>query len=122
MKYSVWVPQIRTATPQKDALALTLTDPAPEDLFSYRAKGVFALLNVNCAATTQAYLSYSGAAVLTNLNTACNGGDFGDWKGVAGSPQVQGAFGTPGQFVPHGANEFAAMSAIGYTLALEPGT
>jgi hypothetical protein len=95
-------------------------NPAPEDLFSYTAKGVRASLNVNCAALTQAYFSYSGAANITDLNTACNGGDFGDWKGVNGDPQVQDAYATPSQLVPYGSSELAAMSAIGYTLAPAP--
>jgi hypothetical protein len=97
-------------------------NPAPEDLFSYTAKNVRASLNVNCAAITQAYFSYSGAVNIANLNTACNGGDFGDWQGINGDPQVQDAYATAGQLVPYGSSELAAMSAIGYTPAPEPAT
>jgi hypothetical protein len=96
-------------------------NPAPEDLFRYTANGVFATGNIDCSGTvTPAYLSYSGATVLTNLNTACNGGDFGDFTGGS---QVQNAFATPNLIYNYGANEIAAMSAIGYQVATpEPAT
>ena len=96
-------------------------NPAPQDLFRYSAAGVFGS-TVNCASPVATYFSYSGATDLTNLNSACNGADFGDW--ASGGPlQVQNAYGTPGSNPAYGPNEIAAMSAIGYTLAApEPGT
>jgi hypothetical protein len=94
-------------------------NPKPEDLFRYTAKNTFAPIGgLMCDSLTPAYLSYSGAVSLTGLNTACNGGDWGDF---IGGVQVQNANGTPNQLIPYGANEFAAMSAIGY-IAPEPGT
>ncbi len=56
------------------------------------------------------------------MNTACNGGDWGDWGGNSGA-QVQDAFTGPGAQPAYGSSELAAMSAIGYTLATpEPAT
>jgi hypothetical protein len=96
-------------------------NPAPEDLFRYTANHVFAG-TVNCASPIPAFFSYSGATDLTNFNTACNGADFGDWA-TGASAQVQDAFGSAGAQPAYGANEIAALSAIGYTLAIpEPGT
>lgn len=97
--------------------------PDPEDLFRYTGPDQFASINVNCADTiTPAYFSYTGATDITDFNTACNGADWADWS-TGSSPQVQDAFGQPGEDPAYGANEIAAMSAIGYTLAApEPGT
>ncbi len=115
-----------SSLPNTDASSGTVNflagNPAPEDLFRYTAPGVFAG-PTNCASPAPAFLSYSGATVLTYFNSACNGGDFGDWAG-AGYPQVQDAFATPGANPAYGPNEIAAESAIGYDLVAtpEPGT
>jgi hypothetical protein len=105
--------------------SISSANPAPEDLFRYTGTGQFASLSINCSNTiTPAYFSYTGATDITDFNTACNGADWADWKGGA-APQVQDAYGTPGAEPTYGANEIAAMSAIGYTLAdpvPEPGT
>ena len=99
------------------------TNPEPEDLFRYIGDGEFAPLTENCSdLSSTAYLSYSGASDITNMNTACNGGDWGDWNGNA-SAQVQDAFTGPGAQPAYGPSELDAMSAIGYTLAApEPAT
>jgi hypothetical protein len=97
-------------------------NPEPEDLFAYTGNGVFSSLTENCANLTPAYFSYSGAVDLSNFNTACNGGDWEDWGNNA-TAQVQDAFTGPGGQPAYGANEIAAMSAIGYaTTTPEPGT
>lgn len=103
------------------------TNPAPEDLFRYGANGsrIFA---VNCGTAATAFFSYNGSTDLAQFNNACNGGDFGDWQsnplpsGVLA--QVQDAFAGPGAQPLYGPNEIAALSAIGYTVAVapEPGT
>lgn len=98
------------------------SEPDPEDLFRYTAPGKFASLSPGCSNPTPAYFSYSGSLDLANFNTACNGADWGDWGGNA-TAQVQDAFGSPGAQPSYGPNEIAAMSAIGYTVALpEPST
>ena len=97
-------------------------NPAPEDLFRYNAAGqrIFA---VNCGASAvAAYFSYNGATDLTQFNNACNGADFGDWA-TGSYAQVQDAYGEQGADPAYGPNEIAALSAIGYSLAIpEPGT
>jgi hypothetical protein len=99
-------------------------NPAPEDLFRYTAGGARTFA-VNCGAgAVAAYFSYSGATDLAQFNNGCNGADFGDWSS-SGTPQVQDAYGAPGQNPSYGSNEIAALSAIGYTVAAptpEPGT
>jgi hypothetical protein len=96
-------------------------NPAPEDLFRYNAAGA-RTFSVNCASPGSAYFSYDGSTDLAQFNNACNGADFADWA-TGPSPQVQDAFGQPGTDPAYGANETAALSAIGYTLATpEPGT
>ena len=88
------------------------------------------IFTVNCATTPvpTAFFSYNGSTDLAQFNNTCNGADFGDWQsnplpnGVAA--QVQDAFATPGAQPLYGSNEIAALSAIGYTVAVapEPGT
>jgi hypothetical protein len=103
------------------------TNPAPEDLFRYGANGS-RIFSVNCAAAATAFFSYNGSTDLAQFNNACNGADFGDWQsnplptGVAA--QVQDAYASPGTQPLYGPNEIAALSAIGYTVAVapEPGT
>jgi hypothetical protein len=97
-------------------------NPAPEDLFRYTAGGTRSSLNVDCANTSTAFFSYSGAVDLAQFNGACNAADFGDWQSGT-SAQVQDAFGSPGAGSSYGPNEIAALSAIGYKVATpEPGT
>jgi hypothetical protein len=94
--------------------------PAPEDLFRYTATHTFASLSDTCASLTPAYFSYSGATDIVNFNTACNGGDWGDWTGTT---TVQNFTGGPNVTDPYSAFETDAMSAIGFQLtAPEPGT
>jgi hypothetical protein len=95
----------------------------PEDLYRYTAAagGTLANLTVNCSSPGSAYFSYgANTGALTQFNNSCNGGDFADW---AGSGQVQDAFAYPSTAPAYGANEIAALSAIGYNSAVpEPGT
>ncbi len=97
-------------------------NPAPEDLFRCNSSGGPFTSGVNCASPGNAYFSYAGTIDITQFNNACNGADFGDW--VTGTSfQVQDAFGQPGTDPAYGANEIAALSAIGYTVAApEPAT
>ena len=107
--------------------SVTSTNPLPEDLFRYGSNGS-RIFSVNCAAAATAFFSYNGSTDLAQFNNACNGADFGDWQsnpipaGVAA--QVQDAFAVSGAQPLYGANEIAALSAIGYTVAVapEPGT
>ena len=96
---------------------------SPEDLYRYTAAagGTLANLTVNCTTPGSAYFAYGpNTGALTQFNNACNGGDFADW---AGSGQVQDAFGYPSTAPAYGANEIAALSAIGYETSVpEPGT
>ncbi len=100
-------------------------DPAPEDLYRYGSNGS-RIFSLSCASAATAFFSYNGSTDLAQFNNACNGADFGDWQsnplppGVAA--QVQDAFAAPGAQPLYGANEIAALSAIGYTTAPEPGT
>jgi hypothetical protein len=112
-----------TDPPTTPCTSASASNPAPEDLFRYVGNAEFAPLTENCSdLSAQAYLSYSGAADITNMNTACNGGDWGDWGGNS-SAQVQDAFTGPGAQPTYGPSEIAAMSAIGYKLATpEPAT
>jgi hypothetical protein len=97
---------------------VTATNPAPEDLFRYNFAGQ-RIFSVNCAQSVNAYLSYSGASRIQQLNNACNNADFGDFaSGVVA--QVQDAFATQGANPTIGANEIAALSAIGYQTATAP--
>ena len=106
---------------------VTAANPAPEDLFRYGANGS-RIFTVSCGSAAKAFFSYNGSTDLAQFNNACNGADFGDWQsnplpnGVAA--QVQDAFATPGAQPLYGPNEIAALSAIGYTVAVapEPGT
>lgn len=100
---------------------VTSRNPSPEDLFRYGANGS-RIFSVNCAAATTAFFSYDGTTDLAQFNNACNNADFGDW--VTGtSLQVQDAFANPGAQPAYGANEIAALTAVGYTLAApEPAT
>lgn len=98
------------------------TTPSPEDLFRYTAAGARSSLSVNCGSPGTAFFSYSGATDLAQFNNACNGADFGDWA-TGPTAQVQDAFGNPGPQPTYGANEIAALSAIGFTVATpEPAT
>jgi hypothetical protein len=101
--------------------------PLPEDLYRYNANGTRSSLSVNCSSPGTAFFSYSGLTDLAQFNNACNGADFGDWQSNplpnGTSPQVQDEFGSPGSSPVYGANEIAALSAIGYIVATpEPGT
>lgn len=108
-----------SALPRTTAGTAAAPIPAPSDLFRYNANGTFASLSINCAAPpVPVYFSYSGATDLDQCNNSCNGGDFGNWQSnplPAGAlPEVQDAFATPGARPAYGANEIAAMTAIGY--------
>jgi hypothetical protein len=88
------------------------------DLFRYSANGV---RSFTTSTSATAYFSINGGATnLTNFNQAGGGSDFGDWKGVPGSPQVQDAFGTPGVDINLGTNELTALDVAGYTLIAVP--
>lgn len=117
---------IANCDPDADKDCTPAADPAPEDLFRYTADSVFATLDVtnsNCGDLPEAYLSYSGATPITNINTSCNGDDWGDWAANNPAPQVQDAVGGTGAQPVYGTSEIDAMSAIGYTLATpEPAT
>lgn len=102
--------------PPKGCTSVSAANPAPEDLFRFTAPGVFASLNVRCSALTPAYFDavfYSGSNDSIKFNTACNGGDWGDWDS---SGHVQDAFANAGVNIPYGQVERDAMSAIGYTV------
>lgn len=111
-----------TTPPTTPCTSASASNPEPEDLFRYIGNDEFAPLTENCSSlSSTAYLSYTGASVITNMNTACNGGDWGDWGGNA-SAQVQDAFTGPGAQPSYGTSEIDAMSAIGYTNTPEPAT
>lgn len=118
---------LANTTSSSSQVNVSAANPAPEDLFRYSANGS-RIFGVNCGAAATAFFSYNGSTDLAQFNNACNGGDFGDWQssplpnGVAA--QVQDAFATPGAQPLYGPNEIAALSAIGYTVAVapEPGT
>jgi hypothetical protein len=88
------------------------------DLFRYSANGV---RSFTTSSSATAFFSINGGATnLTNFNQAGGGSDFGDWKGVPGSPQVQDAFSTPGVDINLGLNELTALDVVGYNLATVP--
>jgi hypothetical protein len=88
------------------------------DLFRYSGNGVRSYTDSTSAT---AYFSIDGGKTnLTNFNQAGGGSDFGDWKGVPGSPQVQDAFGTPGVDINLGVNELTALDVVGYNLVAVP--
>jgi len=102
---------------------------APQDLFRWSAAtGGTRALSTNCTTPTSAYFAYGpSTGAIAQFNNACNGGDFGDWQssplpsGV--NPQVQDAFGGPGDAPAYGTSEIDAMTAIGFQTATpEPGT
>ena len=102
---------------------------APEDLFRWSAAtGGTRTLSTNCTTPTSAYFAYGpSTGAIAQFNNACNGGDFGDWQssplppGV--NPQVQDAFGGPGEAPAYGTSEIEAMTAIGFqSSAPEPST
>lgn len=103
---------------------------APEDLFRWdAATGGARTLSTNCTTPTSAYFAYGpSTGAIAQFNNACNGGDFGDWQSnplpPGANPQVQDAFGAPGETPVYGSSEIDAMTAIGYDLASptpEPG-
>ena len=96
---------------------------SPEDLFRWNAAvGGVRTLGTSCTIPTTALFAYGpSTGLIAPFNNACNGADFGDWAS-GGSPQVQDAFGTQGSTEVLGSSEIAALTAIGYTLAPEPGT
>jgi hypothetical protein len=96
---------------------------APEDLFRWSAAtGGTRTLSTSCATPTSAYFAYGpSTGAIAQFNNACNGGDFGDWQSSplpsGTNPQVQDAFGGPGDAPALGASEIDALTAIGYTLS-----
>jgi len=113
-----------SALPNTVAGSGTVTSPyvAPEDLWRYNSTGTARVFSVNCAGPGTAWFSVTGSGGGQRFNNACNGGDFGDWASGA-TPQVQDAFSTPGADPTLGANEIAALTAVGYQLGSpEPGT
>jgi len=94
----------------------------PEDLFRYDASGnrTFAS-GASCTGLPNAYFSINGTTDLAQFNNACNGGDFGDWAVVPGSPKVQDWAAISGTSPTLGP-ELIALDVIGYNAIPEPGT
>ena len=112
-----------SSLPNTSASSGTVTNSfvAPEDLWRYSPSGQ-RVFSVNCAAPGTAVFSVNGTGQGQGFNNSCNGADFGDWAG-GGSAQVQDAYATPGANPTLGTNEAAALTAVGYQLAVpEPAT
>lgn len=98
-----------------------LSEISPIDLFRYTT-------NLDRTYTTNgddAYFSVDGTNLLARYNMN-PGGDYADWwsydynwlAGQIGNfPQVQDAFGNPGDAFDNGSNELAALDVVGWTLA-----
>ena len=103
------------------------TDVGPLDFFRYRDPGA------NSFAYDPSVMTYfsidGGNTKLVNFNqNGASNADFGDWGSTNGTrtgnvpPQVQDAFGTPGETSNLGANELIALDVVGYTLLSTPPT
>ena len=101
------------------------TGAGPLDFFRYRTPGVFSF---TYDPNVSAYFSIDGGrTVLVSFNQSGNGADYGDWgDGVVppddqgnSPPQVQDAFGSPGEYVNLGVNELIALDVVGYNLTPE---
>jgi photosystem II stability/assembly factor-like uncharacterized protein len=95
----------------------------PLDLYRYVSPGFRSFIY---SPTVAPYLSIDGGAtMLVHFNQYGYGSDYGDWGNGANPavqadnnpPQVQDAYGTPGEMFNLGPNEFIALDIVGYTLS-----
>jgi len=87
---------------------------SPEDLYRYSSAN-----HRNFTTSGTAWFSIDGTHMLTKFDNT-GSGDYGDWLGVANSPQVQDANGTQSANAVLGTNELLALNAIGYDLSATP--